>query len=115
MRKTHKQIADAFKAERHTRTHNAEAHSDSVYLHGNRIAQRTNGIVYVGLHGWNTVTTRGLVNAIMQTLGGREYFCQRDFMPCIYNVDTQEWRPASSRRAYALDDDGTLIETDWEI
>lgn len=52
----------------------------SMYLHGNLIAQNGASTGFrVRLAGWNTVTTRERINGLLQTMGFRCGFCQRNF------------------------------------
>lgn len=63
----------------------------SLYLHGNLIAERRTDRdwVMVTLAGWNTVTTRARLNAVLSRLRG--YISQRQWVPYIsVNGHTQE-------------------------
>ena len=63
-------IARAFIERRVTTArNNTVCTGDEVYLHGSRIAWRTpEGVVFVSLCGYNTLTTRARVNAILDAL-----------------------------------------------
>ena len=79
MRKETKKIAQAFARGEAAKAARTETDGRTVWLHGNRIAQREDdGTVWVTLAGWGTVTTRELLNGICDELVAPFRFCQRD-------------------------------------
>ncbi len=79
MRKETKKIAQAFARGEAAKAARTETDGRTVWLHGNRIAQREDdGSVWVTLAGWGTVTTRERLNGICDELGAPFGFCQRD-------------------------------------
>jgi len=79
MRKETKKIAQAFARGQAAKAARTETDGRTVWLHGNRIAQREDdGTVWVTLAGWGTVTTRERLNGICDELGAPFGFCQRD-------------------------------------
>lgn len=69
MRKVTKQIAEAFKAGKSKTVANTTTDGKSIWLHGNKIAEKQpDGSVLLTLAGWPTVTTRERLNGIIDTL-----------------------------------------------
>lgn len=66
MRKVTKQIAEAFKKGQSLTIKNTKTDGQSVWLHGNEIARKTDYGIEVTLAGWPTVTTRERVDGILQ-------------------------------------------------
>ena len=70
MRKISEEIARAFYEGRVKRMSNTHTDGHSIYLHGNEIARKLEGVtgrtlaVSVTLAGWNTNTTRDRLNAL---------------------------------------------------
>jgi len=86
MRKIEKQTLEAIKANRNFKSGNTEVRSGTVYLHGNKIAERQgNRLILdtVTLHRWPTVTTRSRLNALGFSV------CQRNYEQII-DCDTVE-------------------------
>lgn len=87
MRKIEKQMMDALRTGRAFKSGNTEVTKDgTVYLHGNRIANRSDSgrMMVLDVHTvkrWNTVTTRSRCNAMGFSVR------QRDFQ-CIIDRDT---------------------------
>jgi hypothetical protein len=80
MRKETQKIAQAFARGQAAKAARTETDGRTVWLHGNRIAQREDdGSVWVTLAGWGTVTTRERLNGICQELGIPVRFCQRNY------------------------------------
>ena len=79
IRKETQKIANAFARGQAAKAARTETDGRTVWLHGNRIAQREDdGSVWVTLAGWGTVTTRERLNGICEVLGAPFGFCQRD-------------------------------------
>ena len=79
MRKETQKIAQAFARGQAAKAARTETDGRTVWLHGNRIAQREDdGSVWVTLAGWGTVTTRERLNGICRELGVSHGFVQRD-------------------------------------
>lgn len=68
MRKITKQAVTAFFTRKPFKRDNTEVRNELGYtwliLHGNKIAQRNNGILCVSTGGWNTPTTRERLNGL---------------------------------------------------
>ena len=79
MRKITQKIATAFINGESLKIKNTETDGQSVWLHGNEIARKTDNGLEVTLAGWNTVTTRERVNGICELWGSNLRFVQRDF------------------------------------
>ncbi|REK56919.1 MAG: hypothetical protein DWQ49_09430 [Bacteroidetes bacterium] len=78
MRKITRQIKKAFERREAKTVGNTTTDGDSVWIHGNKIVQRKDGVVMGSLAGWNTPTTRERVNGITG-LG----FYQKNFEPML--------------------------------
>jgi hypothetical protein len=81
MRKVTQQIANAFAQGNKMTVGNTMTDGNAVFLHGNKIAERTNDGIIMTLAGWNTTTTRERLNGIAQVLGLDASFTQRKFEP----------------------------------
>ena len=81
MRKVTQQIANAFAQGTSKAVGNTWTDGKTVYLHTNKIVERTNDGIFMSLAGWNTVTTRERLNGIAQVLGLDVSFNQKDFEP----------------------------------
>ena len=88
MRKVTNKIAAAFNAKTSLTVGKTRTDGETVWLHGNAIVQRRSDGVYATLAGWNTPTTRELVNGIT---GAR--FSQKDFGAYLNGVavDPSAW------------------------
>lgn len=68
MRKITKEVVGAFNREEGKKIGNTQSleyqYGVLLFLHGNRIAIKENGKLYVSLCGWDTVTTRERLNGI---------------------------------------------------
>lgn len=97
MRKITEDIAYAFENGTPLKRTNTETDGNKIWLHGNTIAQKIDGTIFVTLAGWNTNTTRerlnGLRNVHVRTKLGQPY------------LNDKEWSGAWAR----MNDDGT-----WE-
>lgn len=86
MRKVSDMAAKAFLAGDTMATRNNTSVRDGeVRLHGHTIAKRIEGKVAISLAGWNTVTTRDRVNAVLIRLGLDFRVAQRDGLPVLVN------------------------------
>jgi len=93
MRKETAKIAAAFKAGKPAKGARTHTDGQSVWLHGNMIAQRRDdGFVMLTLAGWNSPTTRERLNGIAQTLGLQVRFCQRNHCAVMRELVAGEWR-----------------------
>jgi len=107
MRKIEAQMIDAFLSCRDWHNSNTEVRFfnglGSIFLHGHLILEQTENSINISLCGWNTVTTRSRLNAILSVITeGRVAFnekriwerfrvCQRNFLPCLLvNDEVQE-------------------------
>lgn len=78
MRKCTRQIVHAFINGKPLKTKNMVCDGESIRLHGNLIAWRHDGAVYVTLAGWGSVITRERLNGLARVLTGRCAFSQRN-------------------------------------
>jgi hypothetical protein len=93
MRKVTNEIANAFAQGESKTVGNTWTDGKAVYLHGNKITERTEAGVFMTLAGWNTSTTRERLNGIAQVLGFDVSFNQKDFEPYLngFIVNPTEW------------------------
>jgi len=77
MRKVTKLIAEAFKDYKKLTIGNTMTDGQSVFLHGNRIAWREDGTLYISMCGWPTVTTRERLDGILDAYDCTIRICQR--------------------------------------
>ena len=93
MRKVTQTIANAFAQGNKMTIGNTATDGNAVYLHGNKIAERTNDGILMTLAGWNTTTTRERLNGIAQVLGLDASFTQKDFKPYLkgYMIRDDDW------------------------
>ena len=88
MRKESLKIANAFANGTPAAAARTTTDGQTVWLHGNRIAQREqDGSVWVTLAGWGTVTTRERLNTICHVLGVPFGFCQRNHEQFLTTAD----------------------------
>lgn len=74
MRKVTREIGEAFKAGKPKTVANTTTDGHSVFLHGNKIAQKQNdSMLALTLAGWGTVTTRERLNGILDTMAESYY------------------------------------------
>lgn len=77
MRKITKKVVGAFMRGERAISGNTSTDGYSLYLHGNRIAEKFNGRLYINSCGWDTVTTRERLNGIdgvsVRTKAGQLY------------------------------------------
>jgi len=93
MRKVTNEIANAFAQGESKAVGNTWTDGQTVYLHGNKITERTEDGIFMTLAGWNTTTTRERLNGIAQVLGFDISFNQKDFEPYLNGsiVNPTEW------------------------
>lgn len=118
MKKTHRKIAEAFAAGRKATVHNANTDGSTVWLHNNRIVWRDNGRVFVTLCGWNTVTTRAYLNAILRIVGNPATFYTRKYEPYAGVTWHNEDGSVSSKWEIEVTARGVYILTDpsqWQL
>lgn len=56
--------ADAFYSGRKWHLSNTRVEDGEMWLHGHKIARLVDGVLYICLCGWNTLTTRARLNAL---------------------------------------------------
>jgi len=83
MRKVTNEIANAFAQGESKAAGNTWTDGKAVFLHGNKIVERTDDGILMTLAGWNTSTTRERLNGIAQVLGLDASFTQKDFEPYL--------------------------------
>jgi hypothetical protein len=79
--------------------------TDSGYLllHGSGIARKTESGLCVSLCGWNTVTTRERLNALLDCYGYSNYrIVQRKGFPYFLNMNTRELREMDDYAEYVI-------------
>lgn len=76
MRKIEKVVVGAFVNGRAATLSNTTTDGSKLYLHGNLIAKRENGVYFFTLAGWNTPTTRSRINALARLAGGTGVHCK---------------------------------------
>ena len=92
MRKETAKIAAAFKAGKPAKAARTHTDGQSVWLHGNLIAQRRDdGFVMMTLAGWNSPTTRERLNGIAQVLGLSVRFYQKNHTAMMRELVKGEW------------------------
>lgn len=93
MRKITKSIAHAFKDGVSKSINNTTTDGNAVYLHGNKIAEKTANGLKVTLAGWNTPTTRERVNGILRVMGFNSGFHQINFKAYLdgVQIDADSW------------------------
>lgn len=85
MRRVSETIARAFAEGRPASSGNTTTDGSVVLLHGNRIAWRSDGVIWASLCGWPTPTTRERINAVS--------------LACRRAETGQEW-PAGCKAVY---------------
>jgi hypothetical protein len=70
MRKVTEKVIRAFKNGQSLTVGNTRTDGQAIWLHGNKIAMRHAGMVFISTAGWNTVTTRERLNGIIAAHGG---------------------------------------------
>lgn len=96
MRKITQAIKDAFEASKKLTIGNSKVVFDAIYLHGNRIAWKTDTGVGFSLCGWNTQTTRERLHAAGVRIAQRNHLpvtlqgitdCQSNAIPSGSIID----------------------------
>ena len=91
MRKVTEKTAKAFFNREYCTVGNTAAFPDSVYLHGNLIAELTkDNRLRLTLAGWNTPTTRERLNGILEVFGINAEIFQRNFDPYLMYEECRE-------------------------
>jgi hypothetical protein len=92
MRKETAKIAAAFKAGKPAKGARTHTDGQSVWLHGNMIAQRRDdGFIMLTMSDWNTPTTRERLNGIAQTLGLQVRFYQKKHAAMMRECVNGQW------------------------
>lgn len=71
MRKVEKQIIKAFYENNKKTIDNTMTDGESVWLFGNKIMKKAEDGIYISTSGWNTITTRSRINALIGFYGYR--------------------------------------------
>jgi hypothetical protein len=97
MKKITETIATAFAQGRNKSLGNTAARDNAFYLHGNKIAEKREGGIYMSLAGWNTVTTRERLNGLAYVLGLDASFTQKAFEPYLNGkrIEACAWHKVS--------------------
>ena len=68
---------------------NTQTDGRSLWLHGNRIAQKTStlGVVMMSLAGWNTPTTRERLNGLLNLMDMPCAYYQHKYEPYVFAID----------------------------
>ena len=69
MREVTRKTVSAFLNGRKLTNGNTSTDGKKLYLHGNCIAKRENGNIYVNNCGWETTTTKERINGVFNVLG----------------------------------------------
>ena len=73
-------------------------HGQIVRLHGNKIAQIDNGVLYITSAGWETTTTKSRLNAVLDVvIPGARVFAKAHTWYITYNDKTVEFDAIDSR------------------
>ena len=64
MRKVSKVITAAFYSNEAKKVANTTTDGKAIYLHGNKIAEKRNGQIWITSAGWNTNTTKERLNSL---------------------------------------------------
>ena len=97
MRKVTNQIAKSFFNGQSKTVGNTRTDGNSVWLHGNKIAEKIDNGLKLTLAGWNTPTTRERLNGILQVFNLDGSYNQQDF-EAYFNgqmIDAREWQTVS--------------------
>ena len=79
MRQETQKIMSAFLQGQKASAARTNTDGNTVWLHGNKIAQRSEGdFVDFSLAGWPTVTTRERINGLLELSGSDHRVCQRN-------------------------------------
>ena len=97
MRKVTNQIAKAFFNSQSKAIGNTKTDGQSVWLHGNKIAEKTADGLKLTLAGWNTVTTRERLNGILQVFNLEGGYNQKAYEPYFNGqmINANEWQTVS--------------------
>jgi len=69
MRKITEKTVKAFLAGNNCTVGNTSTDGESLWLHGNKIAWKENGKIYISSCGWETPTTKDRLNGLLDILG----------------------------------------------
>jgi hypothetical protein len=105
MRKETDKIARAFYRRQPASAARTHTDGETVWLHGNRIAWRTEaGDVGFTLAGWGTVTTRERINGILETFGYRFWG--------VSQRNHEQWLVHHAEKMMPLDDNDSFYISD---
>jgi len=94
MRKVTQETVNAFlKGEKKT-IGNTFTDGKSLYLHGNCIARKVDGKIYISNAGWQSVTTKERLNGLLDMLGKAGIF-QKDFQWFRMAESDNPWKDAT--------------------
>lgn len=100
MRKVSKAIAEAFFAGKAKTVGNTITDGQSVWLHGNLIARKTDGGLSsqfeTTLAGWATPTTRERVNTLLHYAGSPYRYAQRNHVPVVVDITNMTFEEIES-------------------
>ncbi len=88
MRKITKQITEAFLNGRKLTVGNSMTDGNAIFLHGNKIAWRDEGELYISMCNWGTPTTRERLNGLLDEINADVYICQRNYEQLLINRKT---------------------------
>ena len=89
MRKVTEQITEAFLNGRKLTVGNSMTDGNSIFLHGNKIAWRDEGELYISMCGWGTPTTRERLNGLLRTINADVRIRQRNYEQLLVNDKTK--------------------------
>ena len=86
---------------------NTQTDGKSLWLHGNKIAQKTDtsDVVMLSLAGWNTPTTRERLNGVLDLMDIPCRYFQHKFEPFIFTLD----RNSNTRYRTEIESDDWFI------
>ena len=92
---------------------NTQTDGKSLWLHGNRIAQKTDilGVVMLSLAGWNTPTTRDRLNGLLDLMDIPARYYQHKFEPYLFILE----RKSRAHRTYEVRHRTEIEADDWFI
>ena len=89
MRKVTEQITEAFLNGRKLTVGNSMTDGNSIFLHGNKIAWRDEGELYISMCGWGTPTTRERLNGLLRGINSDLFVCQINHEQLLVNNKTK--------------------------
>ena len=102
MRKVTQQITEAFLNGRKLTVGNSMTDGNAIFLHGNKIAWRDEGELFISMCGWGTPTTRERLNGLLRAISADIYVCQRNHEQLLINDKTKVQIPMIQSNANVI-------------